>query len=148
MFCEINMSKEGTFLSAGMLLEVNMSWILFSSCMQRKQPCDFSQESVRSERSLREEGRGRGQFCYSESKSQQLLLLACVVFLCVKGGSCPFELFRRYDNGWMLRTYVGRPLRLMEEELHAGPLSLRKYKAVPFTPHPSVNECVNGRMPL
>lgn len=31
-------------------------------------------------------GEGRGQFCYTESKSQQLLLLACVVFLRVKGG--------------------------------------------------------------
>ena len=29
---------------------------------------------------------GRGQFCYTESKSQQLLLLARVVFPCLKGG--------------------------------------------------------------
>lgn len=36
-------------------------------------------------------------------------------------GSYPFELFRRSDNGWMLRTYVERPPWLMEEELHAGP---------------------------
>lgn len=92
---------------------------------------------------------GRGQFCYIESKSQHLLLLASVVFLCAStGGSSPFELFRRTDNGWVLRTYVERPLRLMDEELHAGPHSLRKYKAAPFTPHPSVNECMNSRMPL
>ena len=82
-----------------------------------------SRKRVRSERSEGgREGRGaRGQFCYTESKSQQLLLLACVVFLCVEGGPCPFELFRRRDNGWMLRTYVERPLRLTDEELHAGP---------------------------
>lgn len=30
-------------------------------------------------------------------------------------GGCPFELFRKGDNGWMLRTYVERPLELMEE---------------------------------
>lgn len=72
-----------------------------------------------------------------------------VLFFCVlRGGSCPFEPFRICDNGWMLRTYVGRPLWLMEEELHAGPLSLRKFKAAPFTPYPSVNECVSDRMPL
>lgn len=102
MFCGINMQNVHFPLSwnaALVWLEVNMSWILFTSCtrvLRRKQPCDFSRESVRSKWSLwEEEGRGRGQFCYTESKSQQLLLLARVVFPCVKEGVLSFGAFQK-----------------------------------------------------
>lgn len=88
-----------TWNAALVWLEVNMSWILFTSwtrVLRRKQLCDFSRESVRSKWSLwEEEGRGRGQFCYTESKSQQLLLLARVVFPCVKEGVLSFWAFQK-----------------------------------------------------
>lgn len=72
----------------------------------------------------------RGQFCYTESKSQHLFLSACVVLCVWRGGSWPFELFRTCDNGWMLRTYVERPLWLMAEELHADPAVWQNTRAL------------------
>lgn len=66
-------------------------------------------------------GKGEGNFVILNLKANSCYYWPVLFFLCVKGGSCPFELFRRCDNGWMLRTYVERPLWLMEEKLHAGP---------------------------
>lgn len=64
--------------------------------------------------------RERAILLYWIQKPTVVTIGLCCFSVC-EGGSCPFELFRRCDNGWMLRTYVERPLWLMEEEHHAGP---------------------------
>lgn len=69
------------------------------------------------------ERRGEGEraiLLYWIQKPTIVTIGLCCFAVC-EGGSYPFELFRIGDNGWMLRTYVERPLWLMEEELHAGP---------------------------
>lgn len=64
--------------------------------------------------------RERAILLYWIQKPTVVTIGLCCFSVC-EGGSYPFELFRRRDNGWMLRTYVERPLWLVEEELHAGP---------------------------
>lgn len=78
-------------------------------------------------------GGGQGNFVIVNLKANSCYYWPVLFFVC-EGGSCPFELFRRCDNGSMLRTYVERPLWLMEEKLHAGPSVWENTRLSPFTP--------------
>lgn len=97
--------------------------------MWNRPSCDFSQECVRSAPSRereQENRRGeRGQFCYTEPKSQHLFLSACVVFCVWTGGSCPFWSFSGVGTkagGW--EHMYGDPQRLIEDHppLNSTPL--------------------------
>lgn len=65
--------------------------------------------------------KGEGNFVILNPKANSCYYWPVLFFRVWGGGSAPFELFRCGDNGWMLRTYVERPLWLTDEELHAGP---------------------------
>lgn len=98
---------------------VNMRLLFICQCHEENNLM-ISPKRVWGQSKARERGRGEGNFVILNPKANSCYYWP-VLFFCVWRGSCPFELFRRYDNGWMLRTYVERPLWLMEEEIHAGP---------------------------
>lgn len=105
-----------------------LKWVnlLYKSVIKKEKNGVISPKSVWGQSKVwgRSRGFGEGNFVILNLKANSCYYWPVLCFFCVslsEGGSCPFELFRRCDNGWMLRTYVGRPLRLMEEELHAGP---------------------------
>lgn len=130
-----------------MLNKLKMRWL---SCeCHEESHFIISPKRVRWPSKAREAEGGGGNFVILNLKANSCYYRPVLFFdVWGWGGSSPLELFIRCDNGWMLRTYVESPLWLVDQEFHAGPHCLRKYKAAPFTPHLSVNECMNGRMLL